>query len=339
MGHAPNLWRAALHRLWADTVGRYALLVVIFYLVVVGLVLSGGLARHWNDPQALNYAPPRWFVTKANRVLPPPPLASWTERPVPLYGWTDPLEPGWSRWAEQARLDHQEQPELATTLFWGADKWGRDVGAKVLQGTATSVWVGLVAAALATLLGTLLGALAGYLGRLTDDCLNGLYGILTAIPYLLLVFAVAAVFQKKGLVPLILILGLTGWTGVYRLIRAEYLKHRNREYVLAAGALGASHTRRMAIHILPNVSHVILVQFSQNLVGFIKSEVILSFLGFGVPVSAVSWGSMLNEAQNELLLGKWWQLVVTTVAMALFVTALSLLTDALRDALDPRLSA
>jgi len=93
----------------------------------------------------------------------------------------------------------------------------------------------------------------------------------------------------------------------------------------------------MFVHILPNVSHVILVQLSLHVVLFIKSEVILSFLGFGVGVDTVSWGSMLNEAQNELILGKWWQLAAATVAMAVLVTAFSLLTDALRDALDPRL--
>jgi len=90
-------------------------------------------------------------------------------------------------------------------------------------------------------------------------------------------------------------------------------------------------------HILPNVSHVVLVQLSLHVVLFIKSEVILSFLGFGVGVETVSWGSMLNEAQNELLLGKWWQLAAATAAMAVLVTAFSLFTDALRDALDPRL--
>ncbi|WP_373994625.1 ABC transporter permease [Massilia sp. 9096] len=107
---------------------------------------------------------------------------------------------------------------------------------------------------------------------------------------------------------IVLILGLTGWTGPYRLIRAEYIKHKAREYVMAADAIGASDWRKMFSHILPNVSHVALVQMSILVVGFIKAEVILSFLGFGVPVGTVSWGSMLNEAQNELILGKWWQL-------------------------------
>ncbi|MDE2003391.1 MAG: ABC transporter permease subunit, partial [Betaproteobacteria bacterium] len=100
---------------------------------------------------------------------------------------------------------------------------------------------------------------------------------------------------------------------------------------------GASNARRMFVHIFPNVSHVVLVQLSILVVGFIKAEVILSFLGFGVPVDVVSWGSMLNEAQNELILGKWWQLVAAGTAMALLVTAFSIFTDSLRDALDPRL--
>ena len=136
---------------------------------------------------------------------------------------------------------------------------------------------------------------------------------------------------------MILILGLTGWTGIFRLVRAEYIKHRTREYVLAADAVGASHARRMFVHIFPNVSHVVLVQLSLHVVMFIKMEVILSFLGFGVGVDTVSWGSMLNESQSELILGKWWQLVAATAAMAALVTAFSLFTDALRDALDPRL--
>jgi len=135
----------------------------------------------------------------------------------------------------------------------------------------------------------------------------------------------------------LLILGLTGWTGIFRLIRAEYMKHKVREYVQAADAIGASHMRRMFVHIFPNVSHVVLVQLSLHVVLFIKSEVVLSFLGFGVGVDTVSWGSMLNEAQTELLLGNWWQLAAATAAMAMLVTAFGLLTDAWRDALDPKI--
>jgi peptide/nickel transport system permease protein len=208
------------------------------------------------------------------------------------------------------------------TLPFGADKWGRDVIAKTIKGSETSIFVGLAAAIVASLIGSVLGAFAGYYGRWVDDALNWFYSVFSSIPYLLLI---------------VLILGLTGWTGMFRLIRAEYLKHKGREYVQAADAIGASNARRMFKHIFPNVSHVVLVQMSILVVAFIKSEVILSFLGFGVPVDVVSWGSMLNEAQNELLLGKWWQLVAAGGTMAVLVTAFSLFTDALRDALDPKL--
>ena len=145
-------------------------------------------------------------------------------------------------------------------------------------------------------------------GGWVDDVLNWFYNIFTSIPYLLLVLAIAAVLQQKGILSIVLILGLTGWTGVFRLVRAEYMKHTSREYVLAAKAIGVSHSRSMFVHIFPNVSHIALVQISILVVSFIKSEVILSFLGFGVPVGVVSWGSMLNEAQSELILvngGNW----------------------------------
>src|SRR2546425_1120779 len=146
----------------------------------------------------------------------------------------------------------------------------------------------------------------------------------------------ASVFAS-GIWTVVIILAFTGWTGMYRLVRAEYMKHRSREYVLAAQAIGASAASRMFVHILPNVSHVILVQLSLLVVAFIKVEVILSFLGLGVPIDMVSWGTMLSEAQTELVIGKWWQLAAATVFMAIFLTAFSMLTDSLRDALDPKL--
>jgi peptide/nickel transport system permease protein len=225
----------------------------------------------------------------------------------------------------------------ALTLPLGGDKWGRDVLKKTIKGSETSIFVGLAASVVAVFLGTVFGAIAGYYGGWLDDFFNWFYSVFTAIPYLLLILAVAAVLQQKGTMTIVLILGLTGWTGVFRLIRGEYLKHKGREYVQAADAIGASNARRMFVHIFPNVSHVVLVQLSILTVAFIKSEVILSFLGFGVPVDVVSWGSMLNEAQNELILGKWWQLAAAGTAMAVLVTAFSLFTDTLRDALDPKL--
>lgn len=165
---------------------------------------------------------------------------------------------------------------------------------------------------------------------------NWCCSIFSSIPYLLLILAVAAVLQHKGTIsPVVLILGLTGWTGVFRLIHAVPEAQGPRVRAGGRRDRGIPCPPHVQAHISPNVSHVVFVQISILVVAFIKSEVVLSFLGFGVPVDVVSWGSMLDEARNELLLGKWWQLVAAGVSMALLVTAFSLFTDALRDALDP----
>jgi peptide/nickel transport system permease protein len=168
------------------------------------------------------------------------------------------------------------------------------------------------------------------------DLTEWLYNVFESVPSILLIFAFAAVLGR-GIWTVVFILGFTGWTGVYRQVRAEFLKHAVRDYVRAAEAIGASTVSRMFRHILPNVSHVVLVRLALLVVGFIKAEVILSYLGLGVPGDAVSWGTMLGEAQTELLLGHWWQLATATSFMVVFVTAFSLMTDAARDALDPRL--
>lgn len=331
---SPGLWQLAWRRLRRDRVAMVSLSVVCAYLVIVVAAALGWIAADWAREAGVNYAPPGFSGAPPSaevRVVAPASVAVANDTGIvdPLAATLAELRGGLAAApAAEAR---------APTLTLGGDKWGRDVLKKAIKGTQTSLIVGVVAALLAVLIGTLLGAYAGYHGGRTDDFLNWLYSVFTSIPYLLLVLAIAAVLNQKGALTVILILGLTGWTGIFRLVRAEYLKHRTREYVLAADAIGASHVRRMFVQIFPNMSHVVLVQLSLHVVLFIKSEVILSFLGFGVGVDTVSWGSMLNEAQSELILGKWWQLAAATAAMALLVTAFSLFTDALRDALDPRL--
>ncbi|MEN8321519.1 ABC transporter permease [Acinetobacter junii] len=360
-----GLWRLAVQRLKADRIAMASLFIVFAYFIVLLLSVTGVIASDWNKEVAVSYAPPT-FMGADNEDTPLSPIAKQAEvlpeNPVdPLkdilrelntqttqqtsgnlaidyYGVIDPLAEDMHAINQQlgGELLDQKQ-ELKTTLAFGADKWGQDVLLKTIKGAETSILVGLLSALLAVVIGTFLGAIAGYFGGWVDDVLNWFYNIFTSIPYLLLVLAVAAVLQQKGILSIVLILGLTGWTGVFRLIRAEYMKHKSREYVLAAKAIGVSHFRRMFVHIFPNVSHIALVQISILVVAFIKSEVILSFLGFGVPVGVVSWGSMLNEAQTELILGKWWQLAAASIAMAVLVTAFSMFTDALRDALDPKL--
>ena len=327
-----GVWTLAWLRFRRDRVGFVSLLVVLTYVAIMLAAAAGLLARDWSEERGVSYAPPT-FVGPG---LAASAAIAEQRGPVEDYGIADPLATDLAEIAKGlsgAATSEARSP----TLAFGADKWGRDVLKKTLKGAQVSLFVGLVAALLATLLGTVFGAFAGFRGGWVDDFFNWLYSVFTSIPYLLLVLSVAAVVNQKGVLTVILILGLTGWTGIFRLVRAEYLKHKVREYVLAADAIGASPARRMFVHILPNVSHVVLVQLSLHVVLFIKSEVILTFLGFGVGVDTVSWGSMLAEAGSELLLGKWWQITAATLAMALLVTAFSLFTDAMRDALDPRL--
>ncbi len=331
---AAGVWALAWRRLRADRLAVAAMAVIALCLAVLSLSGAGLVAADWEDEVALSYAPPTFIGADPDAVLaqgaaealPPNPFdplaADIAAVRRALAGQGDGAAPAQARRA---------------TLPLGADKWGHDVLKKTIKGGETSVVVGFVAALLAVALGTALGAVAGFFGGFVDDLCNWFYNVFTAIPAILMILTFAAVLQQRGVASLILILGLTGWTGPFRLIRAEYMKHKARDYVLAAEAIGASSWRKMFSHIFPNVSHVALVQLSILAVGFIKAEVILSFLGFGVPVGTVSWGSMLGEAQNELILGKWWQLAAAAGAMALLVTAFSLLADALRDALDPQL--
>jgi peptide/nickel transport system permease protein len=328
-----TLWSLAWTRLRRDRVGMGSLAVVASFIAVMLLSAAGLIARNWSEEVGVSYAPPTFMGGTAPTVS----VSEESGKKSPDYGIADPIGPELA--AINARLTGGAGTEAkAPTLPLGGDKWGRDVLRKVLKGTEVSLFVGISAACVTALLGTLFGALAGYFGGWVDDAFNWIYSVFTSIPYLLLVLAIAAVLGHKGIATVILILGFTGWTGIFRLVRAEYLKHKVREYVLAADAVGASAARRMFIHILPNVSHVVLVQLSLHVVLFIKSEVILSFLGFGVGVDTVSWGSMLAEAPSELILGMWWQIAAATAAMALAVTAFSLFTDAVRDALDPRLA-
>lgn len=340
---SPGVWVQAWRRLKNDRVGMVALFVTLFFIVLMLLAQMGLVASGWQKEVGTPFAPPH-FVGKIVDGSQSAVVEGITGENVDLSE-VDPLAPRYKEWAERATQFKSTSTEKSDTLLFGGDQLGRDVVSKVIKGAQVSITVGLAAAFVATLIGTILGAVGGYFGGRIGDFLEWVYNVFTAIPYILLVFALAAVLKSgplahslgNGVWSVVIILGLVGWTGIYRLVRAEYMKHRSREYVRAAEAIGASNASRMFTHILPNISHVVLVQLSLHVVGFIKAEVILSFLGLGVPIDMVSWGTMLSEAQTELVLGKWWQLVAATTMMATFVTAFALLTDALRDALDPKL--
>jgi ABC-type dipeptide/oligopeptide/nickel transport system permease subunit len=206
---------------------------------------------------------------------------------------------------------------------------------KVIQGTRIAMSVGLVSSMISIPIGVGLGALAGYFGGWIDDVISWFYTTLASIPNIMLLIAITYV-MGKGIVAIYVALGITSWIGLARVIRGEFMKHKQRDYVVAANSLGATHTSRIFRHILPNVSHFVIINFSIQFMGAIKSEVILSFLGLGVQ-GQPSWGVMIDDAKLELARGVWWQLAGATVAMFFVVLAFNILGDALRDALDPKI--
>ncbi len=341
--HSPGVWASAWKRLKGNRVGMVCLTITLLFIGLVVLAQLGLIAKDWQKEVGTAFAPPH-FIGKIVDGSQTAVVEGATGSAVDISD-VDPLAPRYKEWADRAAKFKTSATEKSDTLPFGADQLGRDIVSKVIKGAQVSITVGLISALFATIIGTVLGAIGGYFGGKTGDFLEWVYNVFTSIPYILLMFSVAAVLKSgpmakvfsSGVWTVIVILSVVGWTGIYRLVRAEYIKHRSREYVRAAEAIGASHTSRMFTHILPNISHVVLVQLSLHVVSFIKAEVILSFLGLGVPLDMVSWGTMLTEAQAELVQGKWWQLVAATTMMATFVTAFALLTDALRDALDPKL--
>ncbi|WP_372654042.1 ABC transporter permease [Halobacteriovorax sp.] len=219
--------------------------------------------------------------------------------------------------------------------FFGTDIFGRSVFTKMIKGTEVAMSVGLVAAIISVCIGVVLGSIAGYFGGKIDELIVWFYTCFQSIPTIMLLVALSFVLGR-GLVSMYVALGLTSWVNLCRLIRGEVMRHKNRDYVQAASALGGGHSRKLIKHIFPNVSHLVIINFSLMFQTAIKTEVILSYLGLGVQ-GRPSWGTMIDDAKLELARGVWWQLGAATLAMMIVVLSLNILGDALRDALDPKL--
>lgn len=223
----------------------------------------------------------------------------------------------------------------STEHFFGTDIFGRDVLRKLIRGTQIAMSVGLATSLIAIPIGVILGAIAGYFGGVVDDLITWLYTTFSSIPNIMLLISITMILGK-GIFAVYIALGATSWVNLCRLIRGEVMKHKDREYVQAASAIGGGHFRKLFKHILPNVTHIIIINTSLQFQVAIKSEVILSYLGLGVQ-GEPSWGTMIDDAKQELVRGVWWQLASATLAMFVIVLAFNLLGDALRDSLDPKL--
>jgi len=204
----------------------------------------------------------------------------------------------------------------------------------MLYGTRISLTIGVVAVALYVSIGIVLGALAGYYGGWVDVALSRLFELMLGIPTFFLIITVAAIFPPS-IYTIMAILGLTGWVGIARFIRGEFLKVRAQDFVTAARAIGASDGRVMFRHILPNAVAPVLVAMAFGVASAILLESGLSFLGIGVPQHLVTWGSILSASRASTF--AWWLAVFPGAAIFVTVTAYNLLGDGLRDALDPKL--
>jgi peptide/nickel transport system permease protein len=219
---------------------------------------------------------------------------------------------------------------------FGTDVLGRDVLARAVHGIATALSVGLIASGISLVVGIFLGSIAGYFGGKIDALIVWLFTTVDSIPFILLIPALIFVLGR-GLINVYIAVGITSWVTLCRLIRGEFMKHKTRDYVLAAEVLGASHGRKIFRHILPNVTHLAFVQFGLGFVSAIKIEVILSYLGLGVDPSTPSWGIMIDDSKLELARPFWGNLVAATIFMFGLILAFNLFNDALRDSLDPKL--
>lgn len=244
--------------------------------------------------------------------------------------WLAPYPP------DAEHLDHVL--EAPSAEFWlGTDRLGRDILSRLLYGGRVSLWVGFVAVGISVSIGTTLGLISGYFRRWVDEFVMRLVDIMLCFPSFFLILAVIA-FLEPSLTNIMIVIGLTSWMGVCRLVRAETLSLREREFVAAARLAGTSTPHILLRHILPNALAPVLITATLGIAGAILVESSLSFLGLGVQPPMPSWGNMLMEGKATIETAPWLS-VYPGLAILITVLGYNLVGESLRDLLDPRLSA
>ncbi len=242
--------------------------------------------------------------------------------------WISPFDPA-------AIHLHARLQSPSATHWFGTDELGRDILSRVIYGTRISLFVATSVVSIALFFGVIFGSIAGYYGGWLDAFLNVLVmNTFMALPGILIAIALVA-FLGPGMTNLILALSITGWVGYARLVRAQVLAVREREFVEAARAMGATNLRIITRHILPNIIQPVMVQAAIGMAGTILAEATLSFLGLGVPPPMPSWGVMLNDARAHLFDAPH-MVIFPAIAIMLAVLSFNFIGDSLRDQLDPR---
>ncbi len=218
----------------------------------------------------------------------------------------------------------------------GTDQLGRDILSRLIYGGRISIEVGFIAVSLSLFIGIFMGAYAGYYGGVTDSILMRFVDIMLTFPSFFLILAISAIL-KPSIINIMIIIGLTSWMGIARIIRAEFTQNREKDYVLAAKAAGASDSYIMFFEILPNTIAPILVSATLGVAGAILIQASLAFLGIGIMPPTASWGGMLSRGKTYIMVA-WWLTLFPGIAILLTVLSFNLIGEAVRNALDPRYS-
>lgn len=304
-------WQRAWKRLRRDKIGLVSLAVVSLYLVI-------GLLD---------------FLA-----VPAPGTASGRRSVIDLFFQNTPQERGYSSpLAKTTHAVNNAEPLKGWHLL-GTDLLGKDVLHQTLKGCGTALFIGGLTSLIYIPVGTILGMTAGYYRRWVDDAIQYLYSTLASIPGILLLIAILLIFPERKPWHIAMALSVTSWVGLCRLVRGETLRQAARPYTEAARSLGQRNWRIVLFHILPNVMHLVVINFVLGFSSLALAEAILSYLGVGVPVGTASWGVMIDAGRMELSREPvvWWNLTAATVAVFGLVLSLNLFGDALRRAFDPK---
>lgn len=301
------------------------------------------------DPKPEDFAPLN-LDEKAGDAITRPPIGYWQDvwmrfrkNKLALTGLTIMpvltimaiIGPVISSW-DYRECDYGHFNEFVSSRHWfGTDYLGRDMFTRLWHGTRISLFIGVTAALIDLVIGVMWGGIAGYFGGVVDDIMMRIVDILYGIPYLLVVILLLVVMEP-GLTSIIIAMSLTGWVGMARLIRGQVLQLKEMEYVLAARSIGASPSRIIARHLIPNTMGVVLVSLTSSIPGAIFGEAFLSFIGLGVPMPQASLGTLANEGYQVLRIYPQ-NMIIPAVVMSLLILSFNFVGDGLRDALDPRL--